>query len=63
MKAFHHVHLIVREKLFHVHVLSALRVIPHESSSSGSYLQRIVALRKNSRYFLLHCDMLETCQI
>lgn len=46
MKAFHHVHLIVREKLFHVHVLSALRVRPHESSSSGSYLQRISSLEK-----------------
>lgn len=52
MSPFHNVHLIVREKLFHVHVLSALRVIPHESSSSGSYLQRILALRKYCRDFL-----------
>lgn len=62
MKAFHNVHLSVREKLLHVHILSALRVVAHGSGSSGGYLQRIVALRKHSRYFLLH-HMLETCQI
>lgn len=36
MNPFHNVHLTVGEKFFHV--LSALRVIPHERGSSESYL-------------------------